>query len=80
MSAENATLIAAAIAAAAGILTLILTNAGTRSAEARAAHRAALAPHLSEIGLAIHEAIAAGHNDPPAAQSGSAAGSMGPAW
>ena len=56
-SAQTATLTAAAIAAAAGIVKLLADAVAARGTEARAAHRQILAPHLNEIGVAVHELV-----------------------
>lgn len=53
-----ATLIAACIAAAAALLTLVVQLRSQREAELRVAHRSALAPHVAELGEALHSVIA----------------------
>jgi hypothetical protein len=55
---QTATLVAAVIAASATIITLILDVAMARGAEARAAHREVLAPHLAAIGEGVHQVLA----------------------
>ena len=58
MSAETATLIAALIAAAVSIITLIWTVASQRASEVRAARRQVIIGDLKMIGKAVHETIA----------------------
>lgn len=53
-----ATLVAAATAAGAALLSLLTQIFGDRRAEMRAAHRSALAPDLALLGEAIHEIMA----------------------
>ncbi len=55
---SRATLIAALVAAVTSLLTLALQSRTKRAAELRAAHRAALASHLQDVGRALHEATA----------------------
>jgi len=54
----TATLIAAAIAAAASIITLVLRLSSDRSAEARRAYREGLGPVIQELGNALHMTVA----------------------
>jgi hypothetical protein len=55
---ENATLIAALIAAVASILALLFNLFADRAEESRAAHRALLAPHLADISEFIYSTVA----------------------
>ena len=54
---DQATLVAAAIAAAATLTKLGVDILAARGAEARAAHRNVLAPHFAELGTAVHEVV-----------------------
>lgn len=58
LTTEDATLIAAVIAAAAGLLKLGIDAIVSLGAETRAAHREILAPHLGEIATGIHQVVA----------------------
>jgi hypothetical protein len=59
ISTQDATLLAAGIAAVASVLIVFLNTATNRGAAMRAAHRSILEPHLGPLGEAIHE-IASG--------------------
>lgn len=58
LTTQEATLIAAVIAASAASLKLIVDAVTSRGAEARAAHREVLSAHLGELGTAIHQVVA----------------------
>jgi hypothetical protein len=58
MQPQQATLIAAAVAAGASLITLVVTVVSKRGAESRAAQRAVIANELKGIGRAIHEVLA----------------------
>jgi hypothetical protein len=58
LSQSSATLAAACVAAAASLAALVLSALLGRRSELRAAHRAALAEVLAELGRAIHECLA----------------------
>jgi hypothetical protein len=58
MSKEQATLVAAIIAAVASLLVLVANLLGARRAEMRAAHRTALVKYLETVGEGIHETAA----------------------
>jgi hypothetical protein len=58
MTSEQATLVAAAIAAVASSVTVLLNLLATWGAEARASYRQLLNPKLSQLGEAIHSTIA----------------------
>lgn len=58
MSAEIATLIAASLAAAVSIVTLIFTIVSQQAAEVRAAHRQVILSDLAQIGKSLHETVA----------------------
>jgi len=55
---EDATLIAAGIAAFASVVKLAADAISARGTATRAAHRAVLAPHLSSLAKSIHAAVA----------------------
>ena len=55
---QEATLIAAAIAAAASLTKLITDALSARGAATRAAHRAVLEPHLPQLAKSVHGAVA----------------------
>ena len=57
-TAEQATLLAAIIAAVASVSTLVLNIFASRSAEMRVAHRQSLEQHIHELSSAIHSTIA----------------------
>jgi hypothetical protein len=77
ISAQNATLVAAVIAAGAAILRIVTDAFGARSAEARAAHREVLAAHLGDIGVAVHEVVSGAVVLYRRAQQGQAPGNAG---
>jgi small-conductance mechanosensitive channel len=58
ITAEQATLIAAVIAAIASVFTLVWNILAARSAEMRVAHRQSLEKHIHELSSAIHSTIA----------------------
>lgn len=58
LSTQDATLIAAGIAAAASVLKLVVDAISARGAAMRAAHRSILEPHLAPLGQEIHEILA----------------------
>jgi len=58
MTTQQATLLAACIAAVGTLATLIGTMLASRRAEMRASHRAALTPHLDNLGEGIHQVVA----------------------
>jgi hypothetical protein len=59
MNREEATLIAALIAAGASAFTVATNLRAQKSAELRASYRESLEPHISELGEALHEIVAA---------------------
>jgi len=58
LSKEEATLLAAGIAAAASVLKLISDALSARGQATRAAHRSTLEPYLARLGTAIHQVTA----------------------
>lgn len=58
MSSQTATLVAASVSAVASILVFLGNLFGSRSSEARAAHRKILEPYLAALGRALHEVVA----------------------
>lgn len=54
----TAALVGSSIAATASLATLVLTRAGNRSAEFRAAHRTLLHPVMQSLGVQIHQVVA----------------------
>jgi hypothetical protein len=58
LTTQDATLIAAGIAAAAALLKLVADAVSARGAATRAAHRSTLEPHLGQLGKGIHEVTA----------------------
>jgi hypothetical protein len=77
VSAQSATLIAALIAAGAALFKIVADAFAARSAEARAAHRQVLAPHLGDIGVAVHEVVSGAVLLYRRAQQGQAPGNAG---
>ena len=53
MTTEQATLIAAVIAAVAATLQIVISAITSRNSEFRAAHRRMLEPHIQDIGLSV---------------------------
>jgi hypothetical protein len=74
VTAQTATLIAAGVAASASLVSLIVNLVAVRGAEARAAHRKALEPHLGELGQGVHSVIAVAVLLHKRARQGQAAG------
>lgn len=58
LSTQDATLIAAAIAAATGVAKLVSDAMSARGSASRAAHRSVLEPHLDELARSIHGVVA----------------------
>jgi hypothetical protein len=58
MTVEQATLIAAIIAATASAFQIVISAFSSRDAEFRAAHRKILEPHLSDLGFSMHQLLA----------------------
>jgi hypothetical protein len=58
LTTQTATLIAAAIGAAAGVVKLVADALSARGAASRAAHRSVLEPHLARLATSIHEVVA----------------------
>lgn len=58
LSKEDATLIAAGIAAVASLAKLVADALSARGTATRAAHRAVLQPHLSKLAISIHGSVA----------------------
>jgi hypothetical protein len=77
VSAQTATLVAALIAAGAALFKIVADAFAARGAEARAAHRQVLAPHLGDIGVAVHEVVSGAVLLYRRAQQGQAPGNAG---
>lgn len=58
MSIESATLVAAALAAVASVLSILFKVLGQKNADMRAAHRDLMATYVEDLGRAIHESVA----------------------
>lgn len=61
ISSDEATLVAAGVAALASLAVMVMNIRGMRSSEMRVAQREALETHVEELGKAIYEIVATAH-------------------